>query len=42
MIVNFTVTNISSLTCTADKTFAEVDAAYKKGIPIYGRVALDG
>lgn len=40
MIVNFTVTDIS-LTCTADKTFAEVDAAYKKGIPIYGRVALD-
>ena len=40
MIVNFTVTDILSLTCTADKTFAEVDAAYKKGIPIYGRVAL--
>lgn len=40
MIVNFTVTNELSLTCTADKTFAEVDAAYKKGIPIYGRVAL--
>lgn len=41
MIVNFTVTDILSFTCTADKTFAEVDAAYKKGIPIYGRVALD-
>lgn len=40
MIVNFTVTDVSTLACTADKTFAEVDAAYKKGIPIYGRVAL--
>ena len=41
MIVNFTITNPQTLQCTADKTFAEVDAAYKKGIPIYGRVALN-
>lgn len=40
MIVNFTVTDLQTFECTADKTFAEVDAAYKKGIPIYGRVAL--
>lgn len=38
MIVNFTVTNFE-FKCTADKTYEEVDAAYKQGIPIYGRIA---
>lgn len=40
VIVNFTVTDPSILSCTADKTYEEVDAAYKSGIPVYGRVAL--
>ena len=40
MIVNFTVTDLTTFNCTADKTYEEVDSAYKKGIPIYGRVAL--
>lgn len=41
MIVNFTITDPHTLQCTADKTFAEVDAAYKKGIPIYGKLLVD-
>lgn len=40
MIVNFTVTDPTTFNCTADKTYEEVDSAYKKGIPIYGKVAL--
>lgn len=35
MVVTFTSGNDGVI--TADKTFAEVDAAYKSGIPIYGR-----
>lgn len=40
MIVTFTVTNPWTFTCTADKTYEEVAAAYKQGIPIYGRASL--
>ena len=40
LIVTFTVTDPTNLTCTADKTYEEVDAAYKQKIPVYGSIAL--
>lgn len=40
LIVTFTVTDPTTLTCTADKTIEEVDAAYKQKIPVYGSIAL--
>lgn len=40
MIVTFTVTDPTTFECTADKTYEEVDSAYKKGIPIYGKAVL--
>lgn len=40
MVVTFTVEDENTFECTADKTYEEVDAAYKQGIPIYGRVPL--
>lgn len=40
MVVTFTVTDPTTLTCTADKTIEEVDAAYKQKIPVYGSIAL--
>lgn len=40
LVVTFTVTDPTTLTCTADKTIEEVDAAYKQKIPVYGRIAL--
>lgn len=40
LIVTFTVTDPTTLTCTADKTVEEVDAAYKQKIPVYGSIAL--
>lgn len=40
LIVTFTVTDPTTLTCTADKTIEEVDAAYKQKIPVYGSLAL--
>ena len=38
MVVTFTSGNDGVI--TADKTFEEVDAAYKSGIPIYGRAGV--
>ena len=40
LIVTFTVTDPTTLTCTADKTLEEVDAAYKQKIPVYGSITL--
>ena len=40
LIVAFTVTDPTALTCTADKTLEEVDAAYKQKIPVYGSITL--
>mgnify|MGYP006877257216 CR=1 FL=1 len=40
LVVTFTVTDPTTLTCTADKTVEEVDAAYKQKIPVYGSIAL--
>ena len=40
LIVTFTVTDPTALTCTADKTIEEVDAAYKQKIPVYGSITL--
>ena len=40
LIVTFTVTNPTTLACTADKTIEEVDSAYKQMIPIYGSIAI--
>lgn len=40
LIVAFTVTDPTTLTCTADKTLEEVDAAYKQKIPVYGSITL--
>lgn len=40
LIVTFTVTDPTTLTCTADKTIEEVDAAYKQKIPVYGSITL--
>ena len=40
LIVTFTVTDPTTLTCTADKTLEEVDAAYKQKMPVYGSITL--
>lgn len=40
LVVTFTVTDPTTLTCTADKTIEEVDATYKQKIPVYGSIAL--
>ncbi len=40
LIVTFTVTDPTTLTCTADKTLEEVDTAYKQKIPVYGSITL--
>lgn len=39
LVVTFTITDPTTMTCTADKTYEEVDTAYKQNIPIYGTLA---
>lgn len=41
LVVTFTVTDPDTLSLTADKTFAEVDAAYKQKRPIHANVSID-